>query len=241
MSEPKNTLAPSAQQQQSVVYRPIPGFPGYEVGSDGTVRSYRQRGRNALSVTARIRRPEIINGYWSVPLRNDGRQFQKRVHRLVLEAFVGPCPAGMEGCHNDGNPHNNHISNLRWDTKKSNMADQVQHGTRTRGEMRHNAKLTESQVAEIRARYLTEPARVLAVEFGVQKRTIECVARGQSWAHSPGAVTKTKNRKINAEDAERIRARRQSGESLKAIGRDYGLCVSAVSIIASGKRWKKTG
>lgn len=51
------------------------------------------------------------------------------VHRLVLEAFVGPCPEGMEGCHGDGDPTNNSLGNLRWDTATSNQLDKVRHGT----------------------------------------------------------------------------------------------------------------
>jgi len=46
-----------------------------------------------------------------------------RVHRLVLEAFVGPCPHGCEACHRNNDPSDNRIENLRWDTKQSNLAD----------------------------------------------------------------------------------------------------------------------
>lgn len=53
----------------------------------------------------------------------------KLVHRLVLEAFVGPCPNGHECCHGDGDPSNNSLSNLRWDTSSANHYDMVRHGT----------------------------------------------------------------------------------------------------------------
>ena len=50
----------------------------------------------------------------------DGRGYKTRlVHRLVLETFVGAAPAGMEGCHNDGNRFNKRLENLRWDTPKA--------------------------------------------------------------------------------------------------------------------------
>ncbi len=51
------------------------------------------------------------------------------VHVLVLTAFRGHCPAGMEGCHNDGDPKNNRLSNLRWDTHSANQKDGFRHGT----------------------------------------------------------------------------------------------------------------
>ena len=51
------------------------------------------------------------------------------VHRLVLEAWVGPCPDGYECCHNDGDFRNNTVSNLRWDTRSNNGRDKREHGT----------------------------------------------------------------------------------------------------------------
>lgn len=51
------------------------------------------------------------------------------VHRLVLEAFVGPSLPGMHGCHNNGKPSDNRIENLRWDTRAGNFADKWKHGT----------------------------------------------------------------------------------------------------------------
>lgn len=56
------------------------------------------------------------------------RQGWLLVHRAVLLAFVGSCPEGMEGCHNDGDMYNNVLSNLRWDTPKNNRADVIRHG-----------------------------------------------------------------------------------------------------------------
>jgi hypothetical protein len=60
-----------------------------------------------------------------VNLKGKGR----RIHRLVLQAFVGPCPAGQECCHGDGDPSNNVLSNLRWGTRSDNRRDSVGHGT----------------------------------------------------------------------------------------------------------------
>ena len=47
---------------------------------------------------------------------------------LVLEAFVGPRPDGHECCHYDDDPMNNHLSNLRWDTRSANSFDAIRNG-----------------------------------------------------------------------------------------------------------------
>lgn len=56
------------------------------------------------------------HGYLCVKFR--GKKY--KVHRLVLEAFVGPCPEGMECDHIDRDKLNNHVSNLRWTDRTGN-------------------------------------------------------------------------------------------------------------------------
>jgi hypothetical protein len=114
---------------------PIPGWEGrYEASGLGRIRSLarvvRTAGGWSQSYRARVMRPNVrLDGRLRVTLCRDGRNHYFLVHRLVLLAFVGPCPPGMEGCHNDGNPANNHAGNLRWDTHGENMLDCERHGT----------------------------------------------------------------------------------------------------------------
>lgn len=191
MSESQVTLAPSAQQQQSdVEYRPIPGFPGYEVGSDGTIWTlWQSAGRPRTRVLGTQRRPMKINccgKYRQIKLSiTDERARTAYVHRLVLEAFIGPCPAGMEACHNDGNHHNNLVGNLRWDTRKNNHADKVAHGTTHRGSRCPTAKLSEQQISEIRQRYATGGISQdkLAKEFGISQTQVGRIVRRVRWEH----------------------------------------------------------
>lgn len=63
-----------------------------------------------------------------VSLWTKGVQHPSKVHRLVARAFLGPCPPGQEVCHWDGDPANNRIDNLRYDTRASNSTDTVRHG-----------------------------------------------------------------------------------------------------------------
>lgn len=68
-------------------------------------------------------------GYRIIGLWLHGKERRFAVHRLVLTAFTGPCPEGMECRHLDGDPANNHIENLAWGTKRENEDDKDRHGT----------------------------------------------------------------------------------------------------------------
>lgn len=68
------------------------------------------------------------SGHRSVMLSRGGVQIRFHIHRLVLFAFVGEPEVGMECCHNDGDPANNALTNLRWDTPSANSYDTVRHG-----------------------------------------------------------------------------------------------------------------
>ena len=50
------------------------------------------------------------------------------VHRLVLEAFVGPCPDGFECDHSDRDRHNNALTNLCWCTPSQNSRNRRSSG-----------------------------------------------------------------------------------------------------------------
>jgi hypothetical protein len=114
-------------------WKPVVGHEGcYEVSDLGRVRSLdRTITRNGLPVRLRGRmlrqytRDKVDNRYSVTLAQGD----QRRVHHLVLEAFIGPRPDGLIGCHNDGNCQNNKVANLRWGTYSSNARDQIKHGT----------------------------------------------------------------------------------------------------------------
>ena len=94
----------------------------YEVSDHGRVRNaYGIRGRIGGFIIAATPNE---GGYLRVRLNAGHRSYSwKRVHLLVLEAFIGPRPSGMEGCHGDGDQENNYFGNLRWDTHLANMED----------------------------------------------------------------------------------------------------------------------
>lgn len=103
-------------------------------------------------------------------------------HRLIALAFMGECPSGMEVCHNDGDPTNNNINNLRYGTRKDNMDDQRRLGTLCMGTRRWNAILDESKVKLIR-KSSARGSILLATEFGVTPRAIRKVINRDTWKH----------------------------------------------------------
>jgi hypothetical protein len=123
-------------------WRPIAGRPGYEVSDFGRVRSLDrvvrrlQHGRlvDVHYKGVMLRLNPAGNGYLNVNL---GRGRSARVHSLVLEAFVGPRPAGHQAAHADGDKLNNAAANLRWATPQENNADKRLHGTLQRGSRSH--------------------------------------------------------------------------------------------------------
>jgi hypothetical protein len=141
MPEPSTTL-PANSSSIPERWLPVVGHRGlYDVSDRGRVRSLDKRVFHGYSGSL-VRRGRVLaqkididGGRCRVRLRKDGSVKMHSVHRLVLEAFVGPCPDGMEGCH--GNFRNNALSNLRWDTKSANQFDSVRHGTHSSARKTH--------------------------------------------------------------------------------------------------------
>lgn len=147
------------------------------------------------------------------------------LHRLVLEAFIGPCPPGMEGCHKDGNPQNNHIDNLRWDTRLGNMRDMVIHGHSQRGERSPYSKLTDEKVIQIRILYANgHTQQEIATMFNTARATISIVVNGKSWKHLP--VMKNshkKTHKLSQDQKIEICRMRQEKISLSIIAQTFNI------------------
>ena len=107
------------------------------------------------------------------------------VNRVVALKYL-PNPDGKaEVNHIDGNKENNHVSNLEW----ANRSEQEKHAFReglksTRGSQNSNAKLSASDVVEMRKRYMAgEGFSELATAYGVSQSTVRGIIRGSTWSH----------------------------------------------------------
>lgn len=105
-------------------WRPVAGFPDYEVSSLGRVASVKRGERQIL------RGGKTDTGYRNVLLYRDGVRVGRRIHQLVAHAFLGPRPEGLQIRHLDGDQLNNEARNLLYGTQAENMADRRRHAGR---------------------------------------------------------------------------------------------------------------
>jgi hypothetical protein len=164
------------------IWRDVVGFEGrYAVSNLGRVKSLarevaqKSRSGNAYTRTVpeRILRPgPKWSGHVSVAL---GRGNSRDVHVLVAEAFHGPRPAGHEVRHLDGDPANNHASNLVWGTRGDNGRDKKWHPAP------HGYKLRPPQIQEIkRSLSCGETGAALSRRFGVSQSTVSAIKHGRT-------------------------------------------------------------
>lgn len=171
-------------------WRAIPGWEGrYEVSDQGRVRSLTTWSRNqfgALSPSHGKVRALLKDrrGYWRATLYRDNTQKRYAVHQLVMLAFVGPPPSGQEVCHNNGNPGDNRLVNLRYDTHSANLMDKVEHGTHSRGEQNGNNRHSEDDILRMRSLYRSGgySQREIGEMYGIRQAAVSGIINGKSWA-----------------------------------------------------------
>jgi hypothetical protein len=174
-------------------WKPVIGWETlYEVSDRGrvrsitrTVESYGGRMRSAPA-TVLVAHPVSRHGYLGVRLSGHGKVETFAVHRLVALAHLGPRPDGKTINHIDGNKKNNSVANLEYCSQAENNQHALHTGLRTNPKGSHNgsAKLTESQVAEIKGRLRAgESQAALVRAYGVSRSLISQIATGKLWLH----------------------------------------------------------
>lgn len=173
-----------------VIYKPVPKFPGYQIGTDGSLWTcWRRWGKLGSYVMTdewrQLKHYVNDNGYCVIGLYRDGECYDFRVHRLVMLVFVGPCPKGQEVRHKNRARQDNRLSNLSYGTRKDNMADAIAHGTTTRGEKNGHARFTDAQALEIKRAVCSGKARQLDMAriYNVSPSSISQLVNGKRWKH----------------------------------------------------------
>lgn len=221
----------------------------YEVSDKGRVRS---RTRNPD-------KPQIMspwksnNGYMNVGIRySKGARFKARtIHRLVLLAFVGPCPDGMACNHKNGDKADNRVENLEWATPSENMLHcfrKLHPECFATGIDHYNGKLSDAHVAKIRA-LASEGMRQreIADMFNITQSYVSHIVSGRvrrkastfsGSSVEPSLAKRTYNvRKLNPEKVREIRQLKRDGTKLQDIADKMSVSRSTIIKILAGDRW----
>lgn len=187
----RDNLPPFCDKEVNImeneVWKDIPGYEGrYQASSLGQIKSlgraferkdWRSGMVTQVPVNGRILVPGRFNtpGHLSVFLRDKlhPNGIGKPVHQLVMLAFVGSVPKGMEVLHKNGDPADNRVTNLRYGSRSENMCDRYRHA-------QQGLKLTIRDVVEIRG-LLRQGVqqRLIALQYSVSDTTISNIKQGR--------------------------------------------------------------
>lgn len=165
-------------------WKDIPGYEGlYQVSNRGRAKRlprYHSLNNNpSIYIPERILKQKHYHkcGHLAVSLCKNGKQTNKPVHGLVLEAFSGQRPKGMDIRHLDSNPSNNRLDNLAYGTRAENCIDQSKLGRCG------SQKLTIDDVKQIRIRLANgEAMQEIAIRYGVTKQAVYAIKHRKSYA-----------------------------------------------------------
>lgn len=173
-----------------VWFKPLPDFPGYGIDTDGNAWSCWIHGTGRYRWADHWHKLKgCKKGRHSVILCRDKKKYTRRIYRLVLETFIGPCPPGKEACHYDDDQSNNRLYNLRWDVHENNCADRSRNGKQPIGSGCVCSRYDEPTIARAKGLIL-EGIRfgVIAEVTGVDRITIYNLKNREGWAHVPAEL-----------------------------------------------------
>lgn len=242
------TFQQASRNTDPIIYKDIPGYPGYRAGSNGTIWTSKL-GANGGWRKLKFAKCKI---YPRVMLSHKNIKKSFNVHELILLAFIGPRPDGLVSRHLDGEPFNNKILNLCYGTYKENEADKKRHGRHLYGERVNGAKLTDNDVLYIRKLYLKgEKIKDIAKKYHVDVTSIINAVHGYTFSHLP--VPDYSNRpqnkggpprgskhfgsKLTEKKVKKIKMELKNGIRQRVIAKKYGVSRSNIGHIAQGSIW----
>lgn len=154
-------------------WKTIPSLPDYQASNMGRIKSLKTQ--KILSGCLNE------NGYYKFCLSVGGKNIYRIRSSLVMEAWHGARPAHKVVCHENGDPSDDRLENLKYKTQKENIADKYRHGTILFGERNPRARITK-EIAE----YIflsKESTEKLSKELSVSSPTIDAIRNRKSWRH----------------------------------------------------------
>lgn len=153
----------------------------YQISEDGRVYN----SKTCKYLTTQLKsNPKSTFKRAYVGLYINGKQRFFTVARLVAELYVPNSNNYPQVNHIDGNPLNNHYSNLEWVTQSQNMIHAVTTNLKPmKGINNTSAKLTPELVKQAIEDYNTNQysLRKLAMKYNVSYTAIRYAIKGKTW------------------------------------------------------------
>ena len=162
------------------IWKDLIGYEGrYKIGSNGEIMN-----KSGLLLKQNL----DTDGYKLITLYN-GKRKMFRVHRLVVENFIGSIPDKMEVNHIDYNRSNNRVENLEIVTHLENVRhsyDRIVKGIKNNGATsvnKRNSKVTIKEADEIRKKYSTGNYTQIELGniYGLKRSAMSNLLNEKSW------------------------------------------------------------
>jgi hypothetical protein len=171
------------------IWKPVLGYEGaYSVSNMGRVRSEQRRVKRSdgrpRTIPCCILKYRVGDvGYPIVSLHKNGKGQTIRVHRVVLEAFVGPCPDGMECLHANNDKLDARLVNVRWGTHAENTGQMRDDGRAQAALGAGTAKKLDWADLHLILSDLAagQTQQLIADRHGIVRQTVSKIARGEYW------------------------------------------------------------
>lgn len=170
------------------VWKPIKNYDGYEISTQGRIRSWIDNHRQRRQIPKIITPGYSASGYLRYCARNTktGRRTSWYVHREVARAFLMHFEESLQVNHKDGNKANNNVTNLEMVTCQQNIRHAHAHHLThpAKGERHGRAKVTQEQVRKIRQlKAQGVPTKQIAQTFGMERHNVWSICRKKTWKH----------------------------------------------------------
>lgn len=164
------------------VWKPVVGYENlYEVSNLGRVRTIPKKGFNKQ--VTRKTGLDVRTGYTTIMLRKNNVLRTKRIHSLVVEAFLGiKTNKKLVANHINGNKRDNRLENLELISQKENIHHAFNLGlvTITTGDARYNSKIKEKDFPRLLEMFKTDmTSKEIAKLFNVNPTTISRIRKGK--------------------------------------------------------------
>jgi len=185
-------------------------------------------------------RPPDSRGTFIIERAHENLKSNFYAPRISYMIHYGCDPYPDDVLHNCNNANCVNPHHLRLGDAEDNSADSIAAGTQVCGEDVHLAKLTDASIKEIKAALMEGTTTIdLSRIFKVCERTIRRIREGVIWKHVevPGFLS-FQWKRLSELEVKAIKIALLRGEFLHKIAQRYGVCVSTISHINTGKTWK---